>query len=217
MKTLGKFILTILCLYCLVLIGSLSWAQCTEQAPCPELARLSPAIVGGGVPVAAGCTYAASVVLDDNGWGNSDDGNNNCSDIQYQAQKVSIAAGETVTHYTIRGYEDMAAGKTTTVELWSDDGGSPSKPSAVVDGTSKTIDQSLLPASNGDTEFILDAPKTGLSGSYWIVVRASAAQYRIVRDTSSITVAGYVVYASSSWGTVYTDRSVRVKLHGCTP
>lgn len=26
-------------------------AQCTEETPCPEVARLSPAIVGGGVPV----------------------------------------------------------------------------------------------------------------------------------------------------------------------
>ena len=171
---------------------------------------------GGGTPAGAACSTATDSELDTTNYGDSDDGYSNASNTIYHGAKVTING--TLTAYIIRGYEDLAAGQTTSAELWADDGGAPSRPAAggLVADTTVTIDQASLPAAVADYEFAVASPKAGLSGTYWIVVRASAGQYRVARDISAVT----GTYSSSTdsgatWGAPATSYQFRVKALGC--
>ena len=156
------------------------------------------------------CTTSTDEELDASHYGAADDGYGNASNTQYLANKVEFTG--TLTAYIIRGYEDLASG-TTTCELWTN---STDRPGTLVADTSVTVDQASLPATVGDYEFALAAPKAGLSGVYWIVCRASAAQYRFSRDTiNDVGAVSSSADSGSTWAAPNTAYVYRSKIMGC--
>jgi hypothetical protein len=171
----------------------------------------------GNVPVTAGCTWATSVELDATHWGDTDTGTKNCNTTQWFAGRVSIAATSTITGYIIRGYDDSSDAATLYVELWTGDATDPTDTSAagLIAGTTFTL---ATPANSiYDLDCTLTTPKAALAaGTYWIVARASAAQWR---ESYDVDVAGERYCRSTdggaTWGTCTDNGSLRMKLIGC--
>jgi hypothetical protein len=163
----------------------------------------STMVVGSGVSAAAACTSSSDSVkysqinyttgeyyyVDRNNW---------------RANKVSITGNMTVTCYSGR-WNDTATYNNNTefVELFTDDGGSPSKPSASVSGTKISgLAESSIPdgvTDGTEIEVCLDTPKDINAGTYWIVFSATGT------DTNTNKIPNRIVGGVSTY-TVSTDQ-----------
>jgi len=207
-----------------------AWAQCVEDAP--ELARLSPAMIGS-VPVAAGCVspvdlYATSAAMNDI-WGDATTGGAWNSVNNRYATKFTTTATVTVTDYRLWASTDGANDTfTVTCELRTDDGGpSPTDGETnYIEGTrvSVAVDTGVWSTTAAERTFTLAAPKTGLTaGTYWIVCGLSAYTDGYMAAYRDDAVSGGTgVCTSTNAATTYTfgsqtaDRvNPKAKIYGC--
>lgn len=159
----------------------------------------------------AGCTVVNDGVLDDANY-HTEVAILTCSASTYWAAKVSISG--TVTVYTIRGDEDLTG--TVYAELWTHDADNDEPESLVADTTVAVAHDSLPQEGHGDYDFVLTTPKAGLSGTYWVVVRASADSYGWARNSSC---PGARISRSQdsgdTWNLEADDQCLSVKVLGC--
>jgi hypothetical protein len=148
--------------FLLLLLASPCFAQ--------QQMAMNVAVIGAGAAAAPSCTTANDSKLVDKQPGTTE----GAYGYQWNGTKITLGATTTITEYTALACLNNGTGN-VWVELWTDDGGSPSKPAALVSGSnSATIDIETLVACEGTTSstFTLATPKTGVAaGTYWIMNR----------------------------------------------
>jgi len=175
-----------------------------------NLHAASAAFNGSGQnPVAGGCVSCDpdARLFDDSN--NADD--SFALGTFYRAKKVITTGTNCITGIFFNA-GDAAESVTFTVELWDDDG----EPTEVKAGFSKTCGSGDLPTGAADGELIFDSIQTLPAGTYWIVVKGSAAGILLGRDTTSGT--GDSMYDEDGVGTWTASSSdFELGLLGCTP
>ncbi len=133
------------------------------------------------------------------------------------ATKFTLASNSTITEYYIASTRNPYEDGDTTVCIYADDAGSPSKPTgSCIAGTSKVFTPPVDAAAQTVT---LTTPQAINAGTYWVVSMNATATATHYKETYASDAGGRMCESAdgSTWSVCYDDDSFRTKVMGCAP
>lgn len=164
----------------ILLIASTSWAQCTEDT---QMARLSPAIVGGGVPAVGGPPVA---IFDNTGLTKTFE-DEVSADGHIIGVRFTIASQKTIYSYKVVLSDLGGAG--SAIMYLAEDAAGPDIGATVADTTVTVGHADITNYPTTETqEFVLTTPKVLSAGTYWVCMKRSTG-------SGSFYPLGFLAYA----------------------